>query len=116
MMGCCIEDMLPSGKVVRVVSQRADVFEGRSCGGGYCVFPWGWFLGSAEGDGEESRYGEGARDLSSADWDRGAGVCEYSGGEAVGSIYVRGKIKVNIQWMLYCMVHNMGKIMSYGFA
>jgi transposase len=29
---------------------------------------------------------------------------------------LRGKIKVNIQWMLYCMVHNMGKIMSYGFA
>jgi transposase len=29
---------------------------------------------------------------------------------------LRGKIKVNIQWMLYCMVHNIGKIMSYGFA
>ena len=29
---------------------------------------------------------------------------------------LRGKIKVSIQWMLYCMVHNMGKIMSYGFA
>jgi transposase/IS5 family transposase len=26
---------------------------------------------------------------------------------------LRGKIKVNIQWMLYCMVHNMGKIMRY---
>jgi transposase len=26
----------------------------------------------------------------------------------------RGKIKVNIQWMLYCMVHNMEKIMNFG--
>ncbi len=26
---------------------------------------------------------------------------------------LRGKIKVNIQWMLYCIVHNMGKIMRY---
>jgi hypothetical protein len=29
---------------------------------------------------------------------------------------LRGKIKVNIQWMLYCMVHSIGRIMSYGFA
>ena len=29
---------------------------------------------------------------------------------------LRGKIKVNIQWVLYCMVHNIGKITSYGFA
>ena len=29
---------------------------------------------------------------------------------------LRGRIKVNIQWVLYCMVHNIGKIMSYGFA
>ena len=26
---------------------------------------------------------------------------------------LRGKSKVNIQWMLYCMVHNLGKIMRY---
>ena len=44
-----------------------------------------------EGDGEEGGYGEGSGDLSSADWDCGAGVCEYSGGEEVGSIYVAGK-------------------------
>ena len=25
-----------------------------------------------------------------------------------------GKRKVNIQWMLYCMVHNIEKIMNYG--
>jgi hypothetical protein len=27
---------------------------------------------------------------------------------------LREKIKVNIQWLLYCMVHNMGKIVAYG--
>jgi hypothetical protein len=29
---------------------------------------------------------------------------------------LRGKIKVNIQWLLYCMIHNIGKIANYGFA
>ncbi|MCG6537214.1 MAG: transposase, partial [Syntrophales bacterium LBB04] len=29
---------------------------------------------------------------------------------------LRGKIKVNIQWKLYCMVHNIEKIANYGFA
>jgi hypothetical protein len=29
---------------------------------------------------------------------------------------LRGKIKVNIQWLLYCMVHNIEKIANYGFA
>ena len=29
---------------------------------------------------------------------------------------LRGKIKVNIQWMLYCMVHNIGKVMAYGYT
>ena len=29
---------------------------------------------------------------------------------------LRGKIKVNIQWLLYCMVHNIGKVANYGFA
>jgi transposase len=28
----------------------------------------------------------------------------------------RGKMKVNIQWLLYCMVHNIEKIANYGFA
>jgi transposase len=28
----------------------------------------------------------------------------------------RGKIKVNIQWRLYCMVHNIEKIVTYGLA
>ena len=28
----------------------------------------------------------------------------------------RGKVKVNIQWMMYCMVHNIEKIMNYGLA
>jgi hypothetical protein len=29
---------------------------------------------------------------------------------------LRGKVKVNIQWLLYCMVHNIGKIVNYGFT
>jgi transposase len=29
---------------------------------------------------------------------------------------LRGNIKVNIQWMLYCMVHNIEKIVHYGLA
>jgi len=44
-----------------------------------------------EGDGEEGGYGEGSGDLSSADRDRGAGVCEYPGGEGVGPVYVAGE-------------------------
>lgn len=27
---------------------------------------------------------------------------------------MRGKIKVNIQWLLYCMIHNIEKIVNYG--
>jgi transposase/IS5 family transposase len=27
---------------------------------------------------------------------------------------LRGKAKVNIQWLLYCMIHNIGKIVAYG--
>ena len=54
-----------------------------SCGGG----PWELI----EGDGCEGGCGEGARDLSSADWDSGAGVCEYPGGEEVRWIYVAGE-------------------------
>ncbi len=29
---------------------------------------------------------------------------------------LRGKKKVNIQWMLYCMVHNIEKISNYAMA
>jgi transposase len=29
---------------------------------------------------------------------------------------LRSKIKVNIQWLLYCLVHNIGKIANYGFT
>ena len=43
------------------------------------------------GDGEEGGYGEGAGDLSSADRGRGAGVCEYPGGEELGSLHVAGE-------------------------
>ena len=29
---------------------------------------------------------------------------------------LRRKIKVNIQWLLYCIIHNIGKIATYGFT
>jgi IS5 family transposase len=29
---------------------------------------------------------------------------------------LRGKVKVNIQWLMYCLVHNIEKIMNYGRA
>jgi hypothetical protein len=56
--------------------------------GDIASFP-GWEF--VEGHGGEGGCGEGAGDLSSADWDSGAGVCEYPGGEGVGSIYVAGE-------------------------
>jgi hypothetical protein len=36
-------------------------------------------------------------------------------GKGLDRFTLRGKIKVNIQWVLYCMVHNIGKILNYGF-
>jgi hypothetical protein len=27
---------------------------------------------------------------------------------------LRGRIKVNIQWMLYCLVHNIEKVLHFG--
>jgi hypothetical protein len=35
--------------------------------------------------------------------------------KAMNRFTLRGKIKVNIQWLLYCMVHNIRKILNYGF-
>ena len=35
--------------------------------------------------------------------------------KAMNRFTLRGKIKVNIQGLLYCMVHNIGKILNYGF-
>ena len=29
---------------------------------------------------------------------------------------LRGKKKVNIQWQLYCIIHNLGKLQRYGYA
>jgi transposase len=29
---------------------------------------------------------------------------------------LRGKLKVNIQWLLYCMVHNIEKLLGHGYA
>ena len=69
-----------------------------------------------EGDGEEGGYGEGA-----GIYHQRIGIAEpvFANIRAVKRLdrfTLRGKIKVNIQWVLYCMVHNIGKIMSYGFT
>ncbi len=37
-------------------------------------------------------------------------------GKRLDRFTFRGKMKVNIQWVLYCMVHNIGKILTYGLA
>ena len=29
---------------------------------------------------------------------------------------LRGKIKVNIQWLMFCLIHNREKILNYGLA
>ena len=29
---------------------------------------------------------------------------------------LRGKAKVNIQWLLYCLVHNLGKVHRFGYS
>jgi hypothetical protein len=34
--------------------------------------------------------------------------------KAMNRFTLRGKIKVNIQWLLYCIIHNMEKILNYG--
>ena len=36
--------------------------------------------------------------------------------KAMNKFTLRGKIKVNIQWLLYCMVHNIEKVANYGFT
>ena len=37
-------------------------------------------------------------------------------GKGLDRFTLRGRIRVNIQWVLYCMVHNIGKILNFGFA
>ncbi len=32
----------------------------------------------------------------------------------LGRFTLRGRIKVNIQWMLYCLVHNIEKVLRFG--
>ena len=36
-------------------------------------------------------------------------------GGRMDRLSLRGKIKVNIQWLLYCMVHNIEKVANYGY-
>ena len=42
-----------------------------------------------------------------------ANICVH---KRLDKFSLRGKIKVNIQWLLYCMVHNIEKIANYGFT
>ena len=35
--------------------------------------------------------------------------------KAMNRFTLRGEIKANIQWLLYCVVHNIGKIFNFGF-
>jgi hypothetical protein len=37
-------------------------------------------------------------------------------GKGLDRFTLRGKVKVNTQWALYCMVHRIGKILNYRFA
>lgn len=37
-------------------------------------------------------------------------------GKGLDRFTLRGRIKVNIQWVLYCMVHNIGKVLNFGFT
>jgi len=41
-----------------------------------------------------------------------ANICCNKG---LNRMSLRGKIKVTIQWLLYCIVHNIGKIFNYGY-
>jgi hypothetical protein len=34
--------------------------------------------------------------------------------KSMDKFMLRGRIKVNIQWMLYCLVHNIEKIINFG--
>jgi transposase len=42
-----------------------------------------------------------------------ANICVH---KRMNKFTLRGKIKVNIQWLLYCMVHNIEKVANYGFT
>jgi transposase len=37
-------------------------------------------------------------------------------GKGLDRFTLKGKVKVNIQWILYCIVHNIGKILNFGFV
>jgi len=42
-----------------------------------------------------------------------ANICTHKG---LHRFTLRGKIKVTIQWLLYCMVHNIEKIANFGLG
>ena len=42
-----------------------------------------------------------------------ANICTHKG---LNRFTLRGKIKVTIQWLLYCIVHNIEKIAHFGYG
>ena len=41
-----------------------------------------------------------------------ANMCTHKG---MNRFTLRGRLKVNLQWLLYCAVHNIGKIAIFAF-
>jgi hypothetical protein len=56
--------------------------------------------------------------LFQAAGDRRAGFANITRTRGLDRFTLRGRRKVNTQWRLYCMVHNIGKVHRYasGFA
>jgi len=65
-------------------------------------------------DGGEDGHQAGTGDISTPHEDRGAGFANIRIQKRLDRFTLRGKIKVNIQWLLYCMVHNIEKIVHFG--
>ncbi len=72
---------------------------------------WGWIGGIAGGI---IGLAGGASYLQQAAGDCRAVFRHHSGMQAMDRFTLRGRIKVNIQWLLYCLVHNIEKIVNFG--
>jgi hypothetical protein len=46
----------------------------------------------------------------------GAGVWQHPPQQGAGSLHLRGQRKVDTQWKLYCLVHNIEKLAHHGYA
>jgi hypothetical protein len=68
------------------------------------------------GDGELFLDDEDRENKSKALCHRGAGVCQYPGQQAAGPLTLRGRQKVDTQWKLFCLLHNIEKLAHHGYA